>query len=185
MTTTHPEAENWSPAEPRGRQNEDAMRDYSLPAIVRGFIAINSGPATETMAIREAGFMPRLYGTHEGERVRVVMVSRMGDIGISRDDKEHGYFKRCSIYDLTDFSEEMHPVAPAARPFVKLYAIADAQGFWVKPHDVGGGRDAFIACSAPVLYTEKAHAAKVIRRVDPHALKGYRVIPLLLSKGAE
>ena len=90
---------------PRG--NAHAIMDRSLPAIVRGYLAIKQGSATETLAIREAGFMPALYARFEGEPVRVTCVSTLGDVGISRKlDEEYGYFDRVSIYDLTDFSTE-------------------------------------------------------------------------------
>ncbi len=96
-------------AQPDHRSNEHALHDFSLPAIVRGFIAINMGPATETMAIREAGFMPALFAKWNGEPVRVTIVSRMGDVGIHRDPREEWtYNERVSIYDLTDFQLTPH-----------------------------------------------------------------------------
>lgn len=175
------------PMEPYDRSNDHALHDHALPAIVRGFIAINSGPATETMAIEEAGWMPRLYATYQpssepGERVRVVMVSRLGDCGISRKDERYGYFARVSIYDLTDFSDEMYPTAPAARPFVKQFAIADSKGFWVQPWNGVGAVIEMIPSAAPYLFTESAKAHRAILKADRHGLLGLQVIPLLLTR---
>lgn len=103
-------------AELYSRSNERALHDYKLPVMVRGFIAAHDQPATYKMALREAGYLPKLYGRYQGEPVRVVMVSRLGDIGISREDKEHGYFTRCSIYDLTDYAVHMHKGPKKAEP---------------------------------------------------------------------
>lgn len=56
--------------------------------------------------LRQTGEWPRLFATYEGERVRVTMASRFGDVGISRDPvKAHGYFKRVYLPELTDLSE--------------------------------------------------------------------------------
>uniref|UniRef100_A0AB74UMS4 Uncharacterized protein n=1 Tax=Caulobacter phage BL57 TaxID=3348355 RepID=A0AB74UMS4_9VIRU len=82
------------------KSNEHAIFDRDLPAIVRGFLAINAGNATETLAIEEAGFMPTLYGRYKGKACRVVMVSSLGDVGISFVDQRYGYSERVSIYDL-------------------------------------------------------------------------------------
>lgn len=42
-----------------------------------------------------------------GDRVRVVMASRFGDVGITRKLKENaGYLARVPVEWLTDFSEE-------------------------------------------------------------------------------
>jgi hypothetical protein len=42
-----------------------------------------------------------------GARVRVVMASRLGDVGITpKLDTEHGYAARVMLDDLTDFSDQ-------------------------------------------------------------------------------
>lgn len=42
-----------------------------------------------------------------GTRVRIVMASRFGDVGITDDiSAEHGYCVRCELSQLTDFSKE-------------------------------------------------------------------------------
>lgn len=172
-------------AEPVGRRNEDVLHDFDLPAMVRGFIAINQGPATETMAIREAGFMPRLYASYRGERVRVTMVSRLGDVGVSRKDEEYGYFDRCSIYDLSEFGDEMHPTAPAKKPFVKNFGVASREGMWVKPYRGLSGVPDFITAPTPYLFCQRGDAVRWLRDVDQYGLKGLKIVPLLLSKVQE
>lgn len=88
------------------KSNQRALHDFNLPAIVRGYIAINQGPATETCAIEEAGFMPHLYAKYNGRDCQVTLVSAMDDIGISWTERldNCGYNERLSIYDLTDFT---------------------------------------------------------------------------------
>jgi hypothetical protein len=169
------------PAQPKGRHNRDALTDYDLPALVRGFIAINAGNATETLTIREAGLMPRLYATYQGERVRVTMVSRLGDVGVSRKDDEFGYFARVSIYDLTDFSQERNPQAPANRPHAKLHAIRDRMGFWARVQPGAKLAEVFPS-DTPVLYTEASKAHRDLRKVDPYGLQGLSVVPVLITK---
>jgi hypothetical protein len=49
---------------------------------------------------------PRLFADHNGERVRVTMASRFGDVGITVNlELETGYDERVAVADLTNFSE--------------------------------------------------------------------------------
>jgi hypothetical protein len=79
---------------------ERALYDFKLPAFVRSYIAIKSMNATCTFAIEDAGNMPTLYGYYKSKPVRVTLVSRLGDVGVSYTDRLHGYDERCSIYDV-------------------------------------------------------------------------------------
>lgn len=48
-----------------------------------------------------------LYCTYAGKRYRVVMASRMGDIGISRDfSKAHGYDARACVAECSEWSDK-------------------------------------------------------------------------------
>lgn len=172
--------------EPEGRRNRDALFDFSLPAIVRGFIAAMDAPATETMAMSEAGFMPKLYanwtpppGSQYGNkpmRVRIVMVSRLGDVGISSKDQEHGYFTRVSIYDLTDFDTQWDPKAEP--PEGRLYfAIADKFGSWA---EVTGTQ--VKAAHAPILFTGRSQAYRQIEKIDRFGMLGLQVLPVRVRK---
>lgn len=167
------------------RSNDHALHDFSLPAMVRGFIAMNMGPATEVMAIKEAGFMPRLYGTYKEKRVRVVLISSMGDIGVAFKDVDQ-YSERCSIYDLTDFGDEMFPTAPSKRPMLTYYTLVDNKGRWLKENNMDEGHytQASIS-SAPTLFAERSTANAIRRRIDERGVMGYDVIPVKLSKAPE
>lgn len=170
------------PAQPEGRHNRDALHDFNLPAIVRGYIAIKSGNATETLAIEEAGMMPRLYASYQGVRVRVTTVSRLGDVGISRKDEGYGYFARVSIYDLTDFSQEMYPGAPAKRRRIRLHAVTSADGFWTRIEPGAGKLAEIFPSDVPVLFTESAKASRAVSKVDPYGLKGLKIATLLIER---
>lgn len=101
------------------QDNRHALHDHKLSPLIRGFIAINSGPATETMAIREAGFMPTLYARRDGRACQIVLVSSMGDLGVRYDQSPDGYGyteRSISAYDLTDYSLERPADLPDAKP---------------------------------------------------------------------
>lgn len=49
----------------------------------------------------------RVTAKYHGRRYRVVMASRMGDVGLSRNmDEPNGYSKRVDVLDLSDWSME-------------------------------------------------------------------------------
>ena len=80
---------------------DDILCEQRIGCPVQAFLAHARAPAIE-----QTGERPRLFATYEGERVRVTMASRFGDVGISRDlAKAHGYFKRVYLPELTDLSE--------------------------------------------------------------------------------
>ena len=67
----------------------------------------------------DPGVAPKLFATYKstnlvrntnatGNRCRVVMVSRFGDVGVKFSDfgRDFGYDFRCPIEDLTDFGTE-------------------------------------------------------------------------------
>lgn len=50
---------------------------------------------------------PKLFADHDGKRVRVVMASRFGDVGITTDlAVEHGYSARVAVAALSNFSDQ-------------------------------------------------------------------------------
>lgn len=68
---------------------------------VRAFLDHARAPAAEK--VEDA---PPLYATFQGQRVRVVMASRFGDVGITANLRAtHGYFKRVHLPDLDDLSD--------------------------------------------------------------------------------
>lgn len=51
---------------------------------------------------------PTLFADHGKTRVRVVMASRLGDVGITKNlTVRRGYEKRVMVEELTNFSESM------------------------------------------------------------------------------
>lgn len=82
---------------------DDYIDDPAAPDALRRFLLRAREPAHG--ALNPAPY-PTLYATHEGARVRVVMASRFGDVGITRNlTHETGYQLRVAIEQLSDFSE--------------------------------------------------------------------------------
>lgn len=72
--------------------------EQTAPACVQAFLRVARAPG-------HGGTAPALYATHGGRRVRVVMASRFGDVGITTDlTAEHGYDQRVMLPELTAFS---------------------------------------------------------------------------------
>lgn len=79
---------------------DDIWAEQRQGCPVRAFLDVARAPAYE----RE-GEPPALFATYEGKRVRVVMASRFGDVGITENlSATHGYKTRVYLPDLTDFS---------------------------------------------------------------------------------
>ena len=85
---------------------DDAITDYELPDCIRYYLLINRLPATEKIPVVAMVGEPKCFATYKNKRVRLVMASRMGDIGITEKlDTENGYDERVSIDELSDFTE--------------------------------------------------------------------------------
>jgi len=93
------------------RHCDEFIDDYEAPNCLRWFLLINRLPAIEKMLAAEMGVNPKLFAdvikpNNQGrtQRVRVVMASRFGDVGISINlHREHGYSKRVAVEELTNF----------------------------------------------------------------------------------
>jgi hypothetical protein len=91
---------------------DDYIDDPAAPEPLRKFLARARMPAHGLMVDES---FPELFATYNGntwryikrgDRVRVVMSSRMGDVGITKAlAADVGYDERCMVEDLTDFSE--------------------------------------------------------------------------------
>jgi hypothetical protein len=82
---------------------DDYIDDETQPAPLRKFLERARAPAHGML---DGGVYPKLFADHNGERVRVVMASRFGDVGITSNlDMDHGYEARVAVADLTNFSE--------------------------------------------------------------------------------
>lgn len=84
------------------RHCDDYIEDEAAPEPLRAFLSHARAPAHGALLPDP---QPALFARHEGQPVRVVMASRLGDLGITRDMKGDGsYTKRVLVSDLTDFS---------------------------------------------------------------------------------
>jgi hypothetical protein len=86
---------------------DEVINDYQANSHLRWFILINRMPAMLKCLASEMGCEPKLFADYMGKRVRVVMASRLGDVGITEDlDAENGYSERVYVDALTNFSNE-------------------------------------------------------------------------------
>lgn len=82
---------------------DDYIDDPTAPWALRRFLAFARAPAPGAYQPKPH---PCLFADHDGQRVRVTMASRFGDVGITRDlDVEMGYERRVHVSQLSNFSE--------------------------------------------------------------------------------
>ena len=87
------------------RHCDDYIDDPKQPECLREFLRFNRAPAVYKINSQEQA--PTLYATYNGERVRVTMASRLGDVGITKDfTKDMGYTSRVSVEELMEFFTE-------------------------------------------------------------------------------
>jgi hypothetical protein len=83
---------------------DDYIEDETQPECLRAFLEHARSPAHGS---GRADPRPTLFASYQGKRVRVVMASRLGDVGITSNlHAEHGYEKRVAVADLSGFSAE-------------------------------------------------------------------------------
>lgn len=83
---------------------DDYIDDLSQPECLRVFLDYARSPAYSQLRIIPR---PKLFANYKGKRVRVVMASRFGDVGItSKLHAEHGYERRVSVSELSGFSDK-------------------------------------------------------------------------------
>lgn len=90
---------------------DDYIDDPTAPAPLRAFLKRARSPSHGHL---QSGPFPKLFATYTGEdwrgytkgdRVRVVMASRMGDVGCTKNfEASNGYDVRFAVENLTDFS---------------------------------------------------------------------------------
>lgn len=86
------------------RHCDDYIDDETQPECLRTFLDYARSPAHGAF---HEGPKPKLFAKYKGQRVRVVMASRFGDVGITRSLKAtHGYEKRVAVSDLSEFAAE-------------------------------------------------------------------------------
>lgn len=85
------------------RHCDDYIDDASAPAVLRAFLERARQPAHGMLSDKT---YPKLFADHNGKRVRVVMASRMGDVGIAGVlSTIRGYAARVLVSDLTNFGD--------------------------------------------------------------------------------
>jgi len=105
------------------RHCDEYIDDKSQPMCLRRYLRFNRWPTIVQVRAWQLGVKePKLYatvstpneshcnkyGVKNGDRVRVVMASRLGDVGITTNlDAENGYKVRVNIEELKDFSDEI------------------------------------------------------------------------------
>lgn len=78
---------------------------YDVPNCLRYYLLVNRLPAVDILTVKEAVGEPKCFATYKGKRVRLVMASRLGDVGINhRLNTDHGYSERVLIKELSEFS---------------------------------------------------------------------------------
>lgn len=106
--TPTPQRPAWLP--PQGRPvPAEAPAPTRQPATMplRWFLFVNRLPAIDKALCYGNGVDPKLFATLDGKRVRVVMASRMGDVGVTENlEAEYGYSRRVDVGELTDFSDK-------------------------------------------------------------------------------
>lgn len=82
---------------------DDYIDDENAPLALRRFLERARSPGH---GLTSAAPFPRLFADHQGKRVRVVMASRLGDVGVtSRLDRDIGYESRVFVADLSNFGD--------------------------------------------------------------------------------
>jgi len=99
--------------EPTFKHCDDYIDDELSPVCLRAFLSRARSPGH---GLHSPEPFPKLFATYcgkqewrdikPGDRVRVVMASRMGDVGVTKNlDAEHGYDARFPVEDLADFKD--------------------------------------------------------------------------------
>jgi hypothetical protein len=87
---------------------DDYIHDPSTPLCLQYFLLVHRLPAVDGCIITAYKGEPECYATWKGtKRVRLVMASRFGDVGITPRLKDrNGYTARVSLDELSDFSDK-------------------------------------------------------------------------------
>ena len=92
-----------SPPVHEARHCDDYIDDQAAPAALRAYLERARSPAHGMMAKDP---YPTLFADYQDKRVRVVMASRFGDVGITDNLKaDFGYQARVSVDQLSNFGD--------------------------------------------------------------------------------
>jgi hypothetical protein len=88
---------------PDPKHCDDYIDDVTAPLVLRTFLERARSPAHGMLTPTP---YPKLFADHNGTRVRVVMASRFGVVGITDDlQAEIGYQTCVHVAELTNFSD--------------------------------------------------------------------------------
>lgn len=86
---------------------DEVIEDYSYPDCLRYYLLVNRLPASEKCVVVNMVGEPQCFADYNSKRVRLVMASRFGDVGITYDLKaERGYINRVAISSLSNFNDK-------------------------------------------------------------------------------
>ena len=86
---------------------DEYIHDPNFPLCLRYWLLVNRLDAVAGLLITDYKGVPECYATWKGRRVRLVMASRLGDVGITTKlHHENGYEKRVCLGDLSDFGDK-------------------------------------------------------------------------------
>lgn len=87
---------------------DDLIGDESQPKCLRRYLRWHRWPVKYQIKALGWGFKePKLFADYKNNRVRVVMVSRFGDVGITNNlETVQGYDLRLAVQELSNFSDE-------------------------------------------------------------------------------
>lgn len=94
---------------PEPKHCDDYIQDPSAPSALRWFLFVNRLPAVDKLLFDENCPQPTLYADYGDGRVRVVMASRLGDVGITRHLDSDQYQERVAVEELSNFSAVIGP----------------------------------------------------------------------------
>lgn len=85
---------------------DDYIHDHDAPMALRWFLFVNRLQAIDNALCARNGVKPALFAKLDGRWVRVVMASRMGDVGVNENFSAQGYTRRVAVEQLTDFTDK-------------------------------------------------------------------------------
>ena len=82
-------------------ENSALIFDTDLPAFVRAFFAFHTMSPMGALAIRQAGYVPELYGKVNGKPVKVLCAYSGYDVGIATEKEKYRRVLRTMISDFS------------------------------------------------------------------------------------
>ena len=87
---------------------DEVIDDFNYPVCLRYYLLVNRLPAIHKYVITESQGEPVCFATYQGEKVRLIMASRFGHVGIAFDlSATQGYDTCVYIEELSNFTKEL------------------------------------------------------------------------------